>query len=622
MSTHAEYLHDITEVVDIDHDHLSVTVKANSSVQPLTINMMSDDHPGFAAGSIPPVIAQMFSICADHLPGYRIGTWNSSHSVVNSFAVARWVAEALSDVGVTDLNDTAFTRDVADTVTEAPNRQDRINKRRLLQLAVGQTDRPDKERLAKNIGKLPVPPKPVAADQSFEPGQAAALKEAARATIEHYDEKRKNILGLKGLGLDVTDRKHWSLDAETIIKAAHARDSKRAFPVRPVKDITWQQMCRRTSSGSAGEDEVADWAIINPHLLPSPHARSLFRMEDVFAALYPDRTVLAAASILHCLSRNDGENWSVLSNYGTDNIVETGNGTATVATAKGRNRTRTVRGTYLGTWHDNEQGLLRMLIGWTVLSRRHRTQRLGNTKLAKKFYCITLADPHDTKVATHQDLHSGARDSTLFAGKLAEICAREGIAVPSLSYNKLRKHALGAGLKDNPFHDVRDHSPRTRIGYLQNALPGIEMNNLAAATFDEMQDKGLATVSNTDAPQPLIDAVQNDTALNMEVNVCVSNGNDPDEPERPCILGIAACFTCPNGYRTADHVPGLLALVEFTKRAGETTDLEELQTLRGYATRQLEQFPPAQVEAAKTDHNIENLVSYLGHLFTQSRRTP
>jgi len=67
MSTHAEYLHEITEVVAIDHDHLSVTVKANSSVQPLTIDMMSDDHPGFAAGSIPPVIAQMFSICADHV---------------------------------------------------------------------------------------------------------------------------------------------------------------------------------------------------------------------------------------------------------------------------------------------------------------------------------------------------------------------------------------------------------------------------------------------------------------------------------------------------------------------------------------------------------------------------
>ena len=622
MSTHAEYLHDITEVDDIDHDQLSVTVKANSSVQPLTINMMSDDHPGFAAGSIPPVIAQMFSICADHLPGNRIGTWNSSQTVVSSFAAAMRVAEALIDVGVTDLNDTAFTRDVADTVTEAPNRQDRINKRRLLQLAVGQTARPDKERLAKNIGKLPVPPKPVAADQSFEPGQAEALKEAARATIEHYDEKRKNILGEEGLGLDVTDRKHWSLDAKSIKDAARARDSERSFPVRPVKDLKWDSLRQRTWNETAGEEEVVDWAILNPHLLPSPHARSMFQMSDVFAALYPDLTVLAAASILHCLSHNDGENWAVLSNYGTDNIVETGNGTATVATAKGRNRTRTVRGTYLGTWHDNEQGLLRMLIGWTVLSRHHRTAALGDDSLAKKFYCITLADPSHTKVATHQDLHSAAGNSKLFAGKLAEICAREGIAVPSLSYNKLRKHALGAGLKDNPFHDVRDHSPRTRIGYLRNALPSVEMNNLAAVTFDEMQDKGLAAVLNTDAPQPLIDAVQNGTALNMEANVCVSNGNDPDEPERPCTLGIAACFTCPNGYRTADHVPGLLALVEFTKRAGETTDLAELQMLRGYATRQLEQFPPAQVEAAKTDPNIENLVSYLGHLFTQSRRTP
>ena len=102
--------------------------------------------------------------------------------------------------------------------------------------------------------------------------------------------------------------------------------------------------------------------------------------------------------------------------------------------------------------------------------------------------------------------------------------------------------------------------------------------------------------------------------MEVEIGLCTSGGNEPDGSGRRCGLGMVACFTCPNGYRTIDHLPGLLAAVELADII-ERNDPDEWENgqaadLRYYAQACLDQFPPLLVR------NIKQTTDLTPHVLT------
>jgi hypothetical protein len=134
--------------------------------------------------------------------------------------------------------------------------------------------------------------------------------------------------------------------------------------------------------------------------------------------------------------------------------------------------------------------------------------------------------------------------------------------------------------------------------YLAHVLPEHAFNELAAGAQDAFHDEAVSKFQRiaeaTEGPAVELAAVDRSQVMDVEIGVCASGGNAPDSNRR-CHLGMVACFTCPNGYRTVDHVPGLLAAVEFADivEAHDPDEWENGQAsdLRFYAQASLDAFP-------------------------------
>ncbi len=104
----------------------------------------------------------------------------------------------------------------------------------------------------------------------------------------------------------------------------------------------------------------------------------------------------------------------------------------------------------------------------------------------------------------------------------------------------------------------------------------------------------------------------------------MSGGQDPQSEALPCSLGLAACFTCPNGYRTVDHIPGLLALEAYTELIG-SNDPDEWEhgdagILNFYAKQSLEQFSRTVVNQVRTGTDLRGEMAVIHGLYTEFRR--
>lgn len=193
-----------------------------------------------------------------------------------------------------------------------------------------------------------------------------------------------------------------------------------------------------------------------------------------------------------------------------------------------------------------------------------------------------------------------------------------------LRWRALRRWALYCGTVFDARHDVKHHTSRTRVDYLAQCLPDVVLHQAGAEAQEEFHTQALERFLTPDAAARLADAVASDTTADVHVTACSSSGNDPDRPELPCSLGLAACFTCPNGYRTRDHVPGLLGLVAYTEVIRDH-DPEEWLTgdaaaLHHYATRTLERFPSHLVEAARSTIRLGEEMTVIHGLYHEFRR--
>lgn len=319
-------------------------------------------------------------------------------------------------------------------------------------------------------------------------------------------------------------------------------------------------------------------------------------------------------------------------NTGADDLVDTGGGTGILRTAKARNRSQTRDGVFYGGRYKSTGGFLLLVRALTRFSRHYRSEALRalsavdpaiSMGLAEKFYVLFTSDVVDAEIfeptTHHRTLGSGP-----LGRAVRQAADRAGIDPPGLRYMALRHFALYAGLRFDPDHDVVGHSPRTREDYLARCLPEATLHELGAGVQIEMHDNALRSFLGTDDGRKLAQAVEDHTAADMVANVCTSNLMDPEQGDKPCSLGLAACFTCPNGYRTEDHVPGLLALQEFTERIGAVNPDEwangEAGLLHAYATKSLAKFPPALVDAQRDHAEHENLIAIVAHLYTEFRR--
>jgi hypothetical protein len=183
--------------------------------------------------------------------------------------------------------------------------------------------------------------------------------------------------------------------------------------------------------------------------------------------------------------------------------------------------------------------------------------------------------------------------------------------------------ALGEGLKG----DVHGHSDRMKVHYASHVLPDYVLNKLAVEAQDHFHDEAVArfkpVADAIEGPAADLAAVPAELLMDVEIGVCTSKGNDPQSPEKRCALGIVACFTCPNGYRTADHIPGLLAAVEFSKIVERNDPMEwedgEASHLRFYAEGSLKEFSRRVVENVRCTTDLRPHILTVAGMYTELR---
>ena len=617
-SKHANYPYDIKRFVSVDPVALSVTVEAAHSGTQLTAFMLHVDHPGFAAGAVPPVYLQILDRCVNSIAGQPGGTWRSYETLEGNLKVAGRLAGQLIGMGVSDLNDEHFTLTEAEQALTGLDRTTTSVQRGLLSGAVSKTGRSNSQKLAHSITRLRLPQKPVSGTKAFKPRQGEVVLSVAKNFVKHGVKEYQKILG--GLGFDISAEHWWTITAQRIIDAAENRDQSRS---RPVKPFTWNQLRDGYKQNRFSDEECVDWMILNPTNLPSPLGRSHSNLRGLFAALYPDYSCLVAAAVVHCMAGNKGLNLSVITSVGASGITHVGMGVGIEANAKARNRTRNLRAINLVEGLGNEDGIHRTLIGWTALSRHHRTTHLGaDHDLADKFYVLSLAETQNT---TLLHINTAYTAESLFGQELVAECAKQKLEVPNVSFRQLRLFAEGRASRDAPFDvtaGVVDHTPRQKIHYLKQCLADRDYNALSATASDEITAVAIEALLSPVDTQRLDDAVADGTAVDMAFSTCDSGRKDPDGSDRPCGLGIASCFMCPNGWRTRENVPGLIAVVRHTDRLLKLPfpAPQEIHALNQFAKRTLDTLDEATVEEAKNDPQMDTLITLIAHLLTERRR--
>jgi hypothetical protein len=369
------------------------------------------------------------------------------------------------------------------------------------------------------------------------------------------------------------------------------------------------------------DHEVA-WALTHPNKvgiqMGRPAAgRLLPTLSRTIRLLYPDRAVLTAALILHCLGEQSGYNHAVLMEKSADSLTHIGEATALERNIKARNHRQDTRPTSTASIF-TPGGIVEALTGltrFTRYSRRGLTINGEPAPIVDRLYVEHYADPTRSRLIPDSHLHNGWRNSR-FAKHWP--LGTDHAAAP-LRFRALRLVAQSRAMKDGLRADVHGHTDRTKVHYLAHVLPDHVFNQHAVEAQDAFHDTNIAlfTVPTRQDPNPAaadLAAVPAGQVADLEIGLCTNGGNDAADPAKPCALGITACFTCPNGYRTVDHVPGLLAAVELT-RIIEDNNVTEWQSgeapqLRRYAQAALDAFPAMVVS------NVRRNVDLTPHIHT------
>jgi hypothetical protein len=385
---------------------------------------------------------------------------------------------------------------------------------------------------------------------------------------------------------------------------------------------------------SADRQTVIAWALLHPAAFARTDGRQIVRsgrfvaVDPIGRALHPGAAVLTAALIIHCLAEDTGLNLSTMLRSDPADLVYSGEEHALLHTAKARNHSEDrvpVRASSMFT----TGGLFEALTGLTRFTRHYRMGQLAalgmTSTVANKLYVEHRADVGTCEILANHRIHQAWRSVEFDPHwRLADL-SRDDCG---LRFQALRSKALQRRLRRDPDGDVEGHGKRTRLHYLAHVLPEHVLAAQATGAQDDIVAKALeqfVPVQQADhgAAKDLAAAKRSDL-LDVVVGVCTSAGNDPDDHTAPCSLGLAACFTCPNGYRTLDHIPGLLATVAFADivRDNDPDEWEngEASLLHHYATECLQQFPKTVVDAVHTRTDLTAHIVTISSLYTEMRR--
>lgn len=605
---HISHTYDIREVHAVDLDQLTISYSdaAHAAPQVARVKVKVVTHAA----------QQLVQAMADSLTVHGDGKWESS---VTLEKMAIWVgvllrnlaAQSIDDLSESDL-ELAQLRAALEPLDTGPKRT--VNK--LMARALRQHN-PNGQALARalvNTSYMVVE----SSTELYDDFEVEAMKTAARRVFDEVFKSQREVLQV--LGFDTLDRGWLRISAEEIIAAARARHPELEGARQPrLRDPRIEQI---------------DWALLNPGPFGVARGKPVGdalgeTMNEIGRALYPRASFLTAALILQCLTELSGLNLSVMLRTEPADLVYTGKSNGMLTLTKARNHTedtlavRTNSNSTLG-------GLIEALTGLTRFPRHWRASQLVTDgrvpEVVNRIYVEHKKDASTAEVMTNQRLHYGWRQSEFDRYWPEGAPARDAVG---LRFQALRRKALEHAVTANPRADVHGHSPRTRVHYLANVLPEHVLVKHATAAQDDILESALAKFmavdeSTQDNGMRLAAAVQNGQTVDAIASVCVSGGNDPDQASKPCSLGLAACFTCPNGYRTVDNVPGLLATVRFAEIIRDNDPDEwtsgDASALHFYASESLKQFPSTVVDAVRTKVDLASYVVTIEALYMEFRR--
>ncbi len=439
---------------------------------------------------------------------------------------------------------------------------------------------------------------------------AEAIERAARGVFKERYEAQQEVF--RRLGYDVSARTWLRIPAEQVVDEL----------VRLRPEVTAVD-AGQPPIGAGYEQQVA-WALSNPQRFgyqkrkPAEPIHGPL-MKELGRALFPDNVMITAALVIHCLGENAGFNVSVLLETSATSLIYLGSDTALEHAVKARSKTQDTRPTSVSSLF-SPGGVIEAMTGLTRFSRRARCELTkpdgSSSTIVDRIYVEHTRRPSDAMVIDSERMQHAWRSSA-FDRNWDNSTGVPREQTP-LRVSALRLVAQRRAMADGLKADVHGHNQATKMHYSAHVLPDHVFNRLATAAQDAFHDDSVGAfkvvadaTSGVAAELAAIDAAD---VMDVEIGLCTSAGNAPDNSGRRCDLGMVACFTCPNGYRTVDHIPGLLAAVELGGII-ERNDPDEWENgqasdLRYYAQACLNQFPAAVVS------NVRRTTDLVPHILT------
>jgi len=604
------HTYDIKKVLKVDYDALTIVYTDAAHAAPQDVQLKVFEAT--------PAARQLLDGMVQSLRVYGDGDWESAIALTNAASYGGRVLERLIDLGITDFSDPgldlATLRDALSVLADTAKRT--MNK------LLGRVLRKHHLKggpLAYALANTAYMVKD-SATEPYDDEVADAIEQAARGRFTEAYIAQRQVLS--DFGIDVAGRGWMTVPATEIIADAHRR-----FP---------QARTARPPRYGASRAELIAWCLLHPEVFGHTDGRRQLNplnaaIADIGAALHPRNDVLVAGLVLQCLADDTGLNQSTMLRTEPTDLVYTGEEHGLLLTAKARNHSEDNLPVTTESMF-SAGGIVAALTALTRFNRHYRAAQLAAADadeipdVVNKIYVEHWRDCQRAEILTTNRIHHGWR-STAFDPhwKNPDIIRRDH----GLRFRALRNKSLERGIKKNPNADVHGHGRRTRLHYLAHVLPEHTLVAHATAAQDDIVEQALArfaapVAGATDGVAKELAGIDEKDLLDVIVGVCATGGNDPDDTDTPCSLGLAACFVCPKGYRTADHVPGLLATVAFAEiiRDNDPDEWEngEASLLHFYARESLAQFPAALVETVRSATDLTPHILNVNGLYTELRR--
>jgi len=612
---HRKGTYEIEAVVNVDLDELEITYRTAAAFQAKVLRLNVARTPA---------ARQMLQAMADSikvgLNGDADSRWESSETLRRAFRYAQMMLDRFDELGFTDFSDAELSIPVLQELYEQFNSNVKrsccwllarvLRDNHLNGVALGIALR------STRFAMMDANP------YTYDDAVAVAIEKSARAVYKERFDAQRDLF--RCLGYDTSSRAWLRLTAAEVIERATNAHPGAAAPGLRLDMLT-----------ESGDIQIA-WALTHPEYFGfrktrgrrHPPAVVGTRMRAIGIALYPDRVTLTAAAILHCLGENAGFNVSTMLEKNIDSLIYIGSDDALEHNVKSRNQLQDTRPTRL-TSIFTPGGVVESLTGLTRFSRQARAHLASPTgtkaTVVDRLYVEHAANPEDAAVLHSSQMHS-AWEGPYFASHW-ETAKAGPIQVVPLKLPALRLVAQRRAMAEGVTADVHGHSDSTKTYYLAHTLPDYVFNKHAVAAQNSFHDKAIAAfkvvADATDGPAASLAAIDPSNVMDVEIGLCVNNGAHPDGSGRRCGLGIIACFVCPNGYRTVDNVPGLLAAVKLgdiiEHRNADEWENGQASQLRFLAQACLDEFPDVVVGTIRRNTDLRPHILSIAHAYNELR---